>query len=83
MFDIARFDEPLLHLERNRPFHLAGAQSAVERRHENGRYLDLRKNVHPHLLIGHGPEDEQDHADRKDGVGILERSAGQHLVSTI
>ncbi len=81
MFDIARFDEALLHLERDRPFHLAGAQSAVERRDENGRHLDLRENVHPHLLIGHGSEDERDHADRKDGVGIFERGAGQHRVS--
>lgn len=83
MFDVARFDEPLLHLERNRPFHLAGAQASVERGDEDARNLDLGENVHPHLLVGDGSEHEHDHAEGKDSVGVLEGCAGQHAVSLI
>jgi hypothetical protein len=34
-------------------------------------------------LVGDSPEHEHDHAEGKDGVGVLEGSAGQHDVSAI
>ena len=78
MFDIARFHEALLHSQRDRPFHFGGAQSPIEGRDEDRRDADLRKDVHPHLLVRHGAEDQRDHADREDGVRIFKSAAGQH-----
>ena len=78
VFDVARFDEALLHLERDGPFHLAGTQPAVKGGDEDRRQLDLGKDVHAHLLIGDGAQNQRDHANRKDRVGIFEGRAGQH-----
>ena len=82
MFDIARFDKPLLHAKRDRPFHLAWAQPAIKGRDQNRRDFDFRKNIDAHLLVRHGTKQQSDHADGKHRVRIFQGGSRQHVVST-
>jgi hypothetical protein len=83
VLDVTGLYEALLHAQCYRPFHFRRAEAAIERCDQNRRNADLGEDIDAHLLIRDDPEYQRDHAEREDGVGVLEAGAGQHLVSTI
>ena len=81
VLDVGGLQEELLQAQGDGAFDLGGPHALVEGGHRHHGQVDLRKDVHHHILVGHSPQDHDDQADRHHRIGILERRTDHSLMS--
>ena len=75
MLHVAGLEIELLQAQRDGPLHLVWTHALKEGGHGHDRNLDLREDVHHHVLVGHHAQEHDHQADRHHRIRILKRGS--------